>query len=397
MSGAAPGGLEGVLDGVRVVELAGVLAGPSAGQFLAELGADVAKVENARTGGDVTRRWRLPGEAAPDGRTAYFAAANWGKRSVGLDLSREAGRAALHALVRRADVVLTAYRPGAAAALGADVATLAALAPRAVVVALSGYGAGDPRAGYDAVVQAEAGWTGINGAAEGPPTKLPVALMDLQAAHQIKEAVLAGLLRRERTGRGAVVELSLLGAAVSGLANQATAWLQAGRVPRRMGSAHPQIAPYGAPLPTADGPVVLAVGTDRQFARLCGILGVELAADARFATNAARVEHREALHRALAAATRDRPREPLLDELDAAGVPAGAVRTVPEAFAHPEAARQSLRDGELAGVRQAAFAGERALLAPPRYAAHTRAVLAEAGVAEAELDHWEAAGGIVQA
>ncbi len=387
--------LSHLLTGVRVVELAGVLAGPTAGQFLAELGADVVKVEPP--GGDVTRRWRLPSEPeAPDAdRPAYFQAANWGKRSVALDLAHADGRDALHALVRTADVVLTAYRPGHDRRLGADADTLVALRPGLVVVRLSGYGPDDPRPGYDAVVQAESGWMAINGAADGPPTKMPVALMDLLAAHQIKEAVLAALLRRARTGEGAVLDVSLVGAAVGALANQGTAWLVAGEQPRRMGSAHPQIAPYGEPYATADGGVILAVGTDTQFAALADVLG--LAPDERFAMNPGRVRHRAALDAALRPAIAAWTRDALLAALGARGVPSGAVRSVDEALAHPEA--PVVRGTGVAGLRQVVFreadAPPAGLREPPTFAAHTREVLSE--VAPGETNRWIASGGAVEA
>ncbi len=384
----------GPLAGLRVIELAGVLAGPSAGQFFAELGADVVKVESPRTRGDATRRWTLPGETASDGRPAYFSAANWGKRAVALSLTQPDGRAALHRLAARADVVLTAYKPGDAERLGADAATLRALNPRLVVATLTGYGPDDPRAGYDAVIQAEAGFTLLNGEPDGPPTKMPVALMDVLAAHQLKEAVLLALLARERTGEGAEVAVSLLGAGVAALANQGTAWLQAGRVPERMGSAHPQIAPYGSQYPTADGAVVLAVGTDLQFAALADTLGLDLTADARFATNPARVEHRAALDALLAPAVAAWPTAALLARLDAAHVPAGAVRDLPAVFTHPEAAALALRAGSHAGLRQAAFAPPPAgLRPPPRYAEHTREVLREAAFSEAQVEALIASGG----
>ncbi|MEM6289368.1 MAG: CoA transferase, partial [Bacteroidota bacterium] len=365
--------MTGVLSGLRVVELAGVLAGPTAGQFLAELGADVVKVENTRTDGDVTRTWRLPTEPDTD-RPAYFCAANWGKQSVALDLTQTGGREALHRLAAHADVVLTAYKPGAAARLGADAETLLALSPHLVIVELSGYGPEVARAGYDAVVQAEAGFMHLNGAPDGPPTKLPVALMDLLAAHQIKQAVLAALLRRERTGAGAHVRLSLVDAARSALANQGTAWLVAGHDPARMGSAHPQIAPYGTLYPTRDGDVVLAVGTDRQFAALCEVLGV--VPEAAWATNPGRVRDRGRLDARLAEATATWDRDALLGALHARAVPAGAVRRVSDALAN--AGALVLRDGDLAGLRQAPFA-DAALRPPPPYAAHTEAVLRKAG------------------
>ncbi|MEM8559664.1 MAG: CaiB/BaiF CoA-transferase family protein, partial [Bacteroidota bacterium] len=267
-----------------VLELANVLAGPSVGQFFAELGATVWKVESPRTQGDVTRRWRLPTEPDTD-RPAYFTAVNWGKQSLALDLAHPDGRALLHQLAAQSDVVLTSFRPGTAARLGADAATLRALDARLVVASISGYGSDHLRAGYDAVVQAESGWMFMNGYPDGPPTKLPVALVDVLAAHQLKQAILVALLQRARTGEGAHVHVSLLDAAVSALVNQASNWLTAGHSPQRMGSAHPNIAPYGSLFRTADGhDLLLAVGTDRQFAHLCTVLGLDgLPDDPRFA------------------------------------------------------------------------------------------------------------------
>ncbi len=367
----------GPLDGLLVVELASVLAGPTVGMFFAEHGARVVKVEGPR--GDVTRRWHLATEDAHDDRPAYFCAVNWGKESVGLDLSTDGGRRLAHDLVARADLVVSSFRPGTAARLGVDAATLQRLNPRAVIVEVDGYGPGDPRAGYDAVIQAEAGFMFLNGPAQGSPTKMPVALVDLLAAHQLKEAALVALLARERTGRGAHVRVSLLGAAVASLANQASNWLTAGVAPQRMGSAHPNIAPYGRPYPTATGDLVVAVGTDRQFAALCDVLGVPaLADDPRFATNAARVRHREALDRALTDALATRDRDGLLEALAARGVPAGAVRDLPAVFAQPEAARLVVRDGEgHATVRTVATGETRPLSPPPGFAAHTRAILVD--------------------
>ncbi|MEM1057462.1 MAG: CoA transferase [Bacteroidota bacterium] len=377
------------LAGIRVLELAGVLAGPTAGQFLAELGATVVKVENARTHGDVTRTWRLPTEPETD-RPAYFCAANWGKRSVALDLSRDTGREALATLVDASDVVLTAYKPGDAARLGADAGTLRRSDARRVVVELSGYGPEVSRAGYDAVIQAEAGFTHLNGEPSGAPTKLPVALMDLLAAHQIKEAVLAALFRRERTGEGAHVHLSLMDAALAALANQGTAWLVAGHDPERMGSAHPQIAPYGTLYPTRTGSIVLAVGTDRQLAALCEVLDVT--PEAEWTTNPGRVRDRARLGARLAEATAPWDRDALLAELHARSIPVGAVRRVSEALA--DADHITLRAGDLAGLRQAPFA-KTDLLPPPRYAEHSVSVLREAGVPPGTLARWVREGGVV--
>ena len=363
-----------------VLELASVLAGPSVGQFFAELGATVLKVESPRTRGDVTRRWRLPTEPETD-RPAYFTAINWGKRSLALDLAHTEGRALLHRLVQQSDVVLTSFRPGADARLGADTPTLRALNPRAIVASISGYGPDNPRAGYDAVVQAESGWMFMNGAPDGPATKLPVALVDVLAAHQLKQAILVALLQRERTGEGTAVHVALLDAAVSALVNQASNWLNASHSPQRMGSAHPNIAPYGSLFRTADGrDLLLAVGTDRQFAHLCAVLGLDALPDApRFATNAARVRHRVALEAQLAPPILTHERDDLLADLHALHVPAGGVRSLPEVFAEPGPQAQVVRADGLAAVRQAAFRMEGAatkdLAPPPAYASDTASVL----------------------
>ena len=363
-----------------VLELASVLAGPSVGQFFAEGGATVLKLENPRTRGDVTRRWHLITEDPADDRPAYFASVNWGKQSVAVDLTAQAGREVLHALARKADVVVASYRPGQAEALGADAATLRTLSPHLIVAEITGYGPDDARPGYDAVIQAEAGFTFLNGEPDGPPVKLPVALMDVLAAHQLKEGILTALLQRERTGEGAHVTVSLLSAGVASLANQASNWLTAGVAPQRMGSAHPNIAPYGTLYPTANGDVVLAVGTDQQFAALCTVLDLNnLTHDPRFATNAARVRHRDALNAALAPALAARPRTELIDALAAKGVPAGAVRDVPAVFEQSEAERLILHKDGLGAVRTIAYrlnGGELSPLSPPpHYAADTRAVL----------------------
>lgn len=371
-----------MIESCTVLELASVLAGPSVGQFFAELGATVIKVENPRTQGDVTRRWTLPHETPPDDRSAYFCCCNYGKQSVALDLRTERGQDVLHTLVAKADIVIANYRPGQASTLGADADTLRNLNPALLYGHITGYGPDNPRPGYDAVIQAESGFMAMNGSADGPPTKMPVALMDMLAAHHLKEALLVGLLRRTQTGQGAYVPVSLMQAAVSGLANQATNYLNTGHVPQRMGSAHPNIAPYGTAYTTADTPVVLAVGTDRQFAALCEVLGYPaLAKEERFATNAARVQHRAALDEALRPRLAKQSADALLSALHQRGVPAGAVRALPDVFSDPHAAAMTLETDDAAhptGLRQVApdLAPESLpLQPPPRYASDTRSVL----------------------
>ena len=372
-----------MFDDLLVLELASVLAGPSVGQFFAELGATVIKVENPRTDGDVTRQWAAPGEeSGEDDRSAYFCCCNHGKQSIALNLSTEQGQSILHDLARDADLVLASYRPGTAEALGADYETLSALNPDLIYGHVTGYGPERTRAGYDAIIQAESGFMHMNGSPDGPPTKLPVALMDVLTAHQLKEGLLVALLQRERGGDGAYVPVSLIQSAVSGLANQATNWLEAGHSPKRMGSAHPNIAPYGTPYDTADGPpIVLAVGTDAQFEALCDVLDrPNLPSADKFATNERRVEHRDALHRILEALIQQFEHDALLEALHERGVPAGTVHDIPTVFDQPKAQEMTLTaDDGTSGLRQTAFPhpndSAASLAPPPHYAEHTTAIL----------------------
>ncbi|MBC7448930.1 MAG: CoA transferase [Hymenobacteraceae bacterium] len=356
---------EAPLASLRVLELASVLAGPQVGQFLAELGAHVLKIEHPGTGGDVTRSWKTPTEDPAATISAYFAAANWGKQTRLLDLTTPTGRATLQELARETDIIIASYKPGDAEKLGADYATLRASNPGLIYAHLTGYGPTSDRAGYDAVLQAETGFMHLNAVISadgtvGEAQKMPVALIDLLAAHQLKEGILTALYRRARTGQGALVEVSLAQSAVASLANQATSWLVAGANPQPLGSEHPSIVPYGTVLTAADGTrLVLAVGSDRQFQQLGAALGQpELADDARFQTNPLRVRHRAELNALLRKYVGRTTGAALLAELHRRHVPAGAVRDVAEALATPEAAPLLLRDpetGRTGGVRTAVF------------------------------------------
>jgi crotonobetainyl-CoA:carnitine CoA-transferase CaiB-like acyl-CoA transferase len=324
--------------GLRVLELASVLAGPQVGQFFAELGADVLKIEPPA--GDVTRTWRVPGDNPDSTVSAYFAASNWGKQSRTLDLTQAADQATLQGLSAESDVVLTSYKPGDAPKLGVAYATLAAANPRLIYAQLTGYGSTSSRVGYDAVLQAETGFMHLNAASpEDPPQKMPVALIDLLAAHQLKEGILTALYQRERTGVGALIEVSLLDSALASLANQGATWLATGYDPVPLGSGHPGIVPYGTVYRAADGQrLVLAVGTDAQFGQLCAVLQrPRWAQEPRFATNLARVRHRAALEELLRDRIAELSGEGLLHELARLGVPAGAVRSVGEALSHVSA------------------------------------------------------------
>lgn len=348
-------------SGLRVLELASVLAGPQVGQFFAELGAEVLKIESPA--GDVTRTWKTTAETQTAGAasvSAYFCASNWGKKSLVLDLTTAPGRSELHRLAATADIVLSSYKPGDAEKLHADYATLAAENPRLLYGHLTGYGPENARAGYDAVLQAEAGFMYLNAAGPGqPPQKMPVAMVDLLAAHQLKEGLLTALFQRERTGRGALVQVSLLDSALASLANQAATYLVTGRDPQPLGSGHPSIVPYGTVYRAANGrQLVLAVGSDGQFRHLCAALGQsDWATDTRFQTNTARVAHRVELEVLLAAQIAAVNGDELLAELERRAVPAGAVRSVGEALAQASAQTMLLPAAGIvpAGLRTVAF------------------------------------------
>jgi crotonobetainyl-CoA:carnitine CoA-transferase CaiB-like acyl-CoA transferase len=355
---------------LRILELASVLAGPQVGQFFAELGADVLKIESPA--GDVTRTWKTSAETEATAETsaaqvpavasvsAYFAASNWGKKSLVLDLTTPAGQTRLHQLAAKADIVLASYKPGDAEKLRADYATLAAANPRLIYGHLTGYGPENARAGYDAVLQAEAGFMHLNAAGPGqPPQKMPVALIDLLAAHQLKEGLLTALYQREKTGRGTLVQVSLLDSALASLANQGATYLETGHDPQPLGSGHPSIVPYGTVYHAADGQrLVLAVGSDGQFRELCQALDRPAwALDDRFRTNRARVAHRAGLEEMLTQRIAEVSGAELLAELERRAVPAGAVRSVGEALAHPSAAAMLLpaTGPGPAGLRTVAF------------------------------------------
>jgi crotonobetainyl-CoA:carnitine CoA-transferase CaiB-like acyl-CoA transferase len=367
------------LAGLTVLEFANVLAGPLVGQFCAELGARVIKVEPPGVG-DPTRGWYLADESRDSDVNAYFSSANWGKWSVALDLEAATDRQLAQRLARHADVVLVGYKPGVEAKLGVDYESLKVGNPGLIYLQISAYGSEDPRPGFDAIVQAEAGFTYLNGEPDGPPVKMPVALMDLLAAHQLKEGLLLALLARERTGEGAYLAVSLLRSAVASLANQASNYLYAGVVPGRMGSEHPNIVPYGNVFLTRDGrEFVVAVGTERQFKAFVEVLGLaELATDARFASNAERVRNRQALNRLLTERIGSLPAATIEAGLIAAGVPFGFVNDMAQVFEQMGARAQCFADGR--GVRTVALEGDLQgipdLTAPPRRDADRAAVLA---------------------
>jgi crotonobetainyl-CoA:carnitine CoA-transferase CaiB-like acyl-CoA transferase len=290
-----------------VVELASVLAGPTVGMFFAELGARVIKVENKNTGGDVTRSWKLPKEDANDEFSAYYHSINWGKEKWMLDLSASKDRAKVVSLIKKADIVISNFKTDSAVKLEMDYESLKAHHPKLIYGAITAYGDDDPTPGFDVMIQAETGWIFMNGEKDGLPVKIPVALIDLLAAHQLKQGLLVALLKRQMNGEGSFVSVSLFDASVAALANQASNWLNVNFLPQRMGSQHPNIAPYGDIFQTKDSlDVILGTGTQKQFEGLCEILELPfLKTDERFATNALRLVHRTALNEYLAKAFRE--------------------------------------------------------------------------------------------
>ncbi|MDN0201144.1 CoA transferase [Streptomyces sp. S.PNR 29] len=331
-AGVLHGAERGALDGLRIADFSRVLAGPYATMLLADLGADVVKIERPGTGDD-TRAWHPP--ADHNGTSTYFLGVNRNKRSVVLDLTTDAGVEQARALVAESDVLVENFRPGTMERLGLGPGELRARHPGLIYCSISGFGSGAGAAipGYDLLVQAVGGLMSVTGDAAGEPMKAGVALVDVITGLHAALGVLAALRHRDATGEGQRVEVNLLGSLLSAMVNQASAFAVAGVVPGRLGNAHPSIAPYET-FPAADRPIAIAVGNDRQFAALAEVVGDPgLALDDRFRTNADRVAHRtelrDILTERLGAADADHWSAALL----AAGVPAGAVNTLDEAFA----------------------------------------------------------------
>lgn len=328
-----------IFKDLKVIELASVLAGPAVGMFFAELGANVIKIENKLNGGDVTRHWKLPEEPTDHPASAYFYAVNWHKQHYFMDLTQPEDHQQLLDLVKEADILIANFKAGAARKLGLDSRLLRELNPRLIYASISAYGEDNPRPGFDVAIQAETGWIHMNGEPDRPPVKLPVALMDLLAAHQLKSGILAALYNREKSGEGAEVTVSLFDTGVASLANQAANWLNRGHLPGRMGSLHPNIAPYGEIFETLDGKLlILATGTARHFESLCQLLEMpEIAKDARFSSNQQRLLHRPALAEMLGAAFKRFTAADLLQKCLEREVPVAPVRNLQEVFELPEA------------------------------------------------------------
>ena len=346
-----------MFNDLLVIETAGVLAGPSVGMFFAELGAEVIKLENARAGGDVTRKWKLPEEDPASPVSAYFSSVNYGKQHRLVDLTDADQRIAFDELIRSADVLITNHLAADAEKLGLQRERIARLNPRIVHGHIKGFADDDARTAYDVVLQAETGFISMTGS-EGHAAKLPVAIVDVLAAHQLKEGIVLALYKRTATGRGAYVEVALDEAALTGLVNQASNHLMTGHLPKPLGTLHPNIAPYGELFTCSDGgSIVLAVGSDAQFQALCTVLGLPaMSSEPQFRSNRERVKNRGSLAEALSTAFRSRERGALLAALISAGVPAGVVRTMDEVL-QSAAAQRMLREEIIDGVRTLRLSG----------------------------------------
>ncbi len=343
----------GALAGVRVLDLSRVLAGPWAGQLLADLGADVVKVERPDAGDD-TRAWGPPWLNDPEGNStgesAYYLSANRNKRSVTIDIASAQGQSLVRRLAAKADVVLENFKVGGLAQYGLDYARLKAINPRLVYCSITGFGQTGPyasRAGYDFLIQGMGGLMSLTGRPDGTegagPMKVGVALTDIMTGLYATVAVLAALKRREASGEGQHIDLALLDVQIACLANQAANYLTGGIVPRRMGNAHPNIVPYQE-FPTADGYMIVAVGNDTQFANLCKTLGQpEWASDERFVTNPQRVKHRAELIALIHGMTVRRTTDEWVAAMEAAGVPCGPINTLDRVFADPQVQARGTR------------------------------------------------------
>lgn len=324
---------------LKVIELAGVLAGPSTGVFFSELGAKVIKIENPRTGGDATRSWKLPVESSDNEPGAYYWSINTGKEILFLDISSAEGLKKVHELISTADIVITNYKKGDDVKLKVDYPTLTKLNPKVIYGSINGFGSESSRTAYDLILQAESGFMYMNRTKDSPPLKMPVALIDVLAGHQLKEAILIALLKRERTGKGSHISVSLFDSAIAALVNQATNWLVAKYIPQALGSLHPNIAPYGELYETKDKHLItFAIGTDKQFKKLCTLLHQPLAAeDLKFSTNQSRVKNRDELYKILQTEILKLNFEELYSSCIDLKLPMGKIRNMEEVFQLPEA------------------------------------------------------------
>jgi len=388
--------MPGPLHGLRVLELARILAGPWAGQILADLGADVIKVER-KGAGDDTRAWGPPFVAAADGGhlgAAYFHSTNRGKRSIELDFEGEYGRRIVKKLAARSDVLIENFKVGGLAKFGLDYASLAPDNPRLIYCSVTGFGQDGPyasRPGYDLMAQGMGGYMDLTGSPDGEPMRIGVPASDLFTGVYSAVGILAALARREKTGRGGFVDTALVDSTVGTLANQALNYLVSGTVPHRIGNTHPNIVPYQV-FPVADGEIIIASANDSQFVKVCGVLGApELADEPAYRDNKGRLSRRAEIVGRISALTKKFRRADLLQKLEAVGVPAGPINDLEQVFSDPQVIHRHMRisppsaaakGGTIPGVRTPIMLDGVPMAAEhpsPRLGEHTDEILREIG------------------
>jgi len=387
--------MPGPLAGVRVLELARILAGPWAGQVLADLGADVIKVERSKTGDD-TRAWGPPFIEGKDGNlgAAYFHSTNRGKRSIECDFESEDGKRIVRKLAAKSDILIENFKVGGLKKFGLDYASLAPSCPRLIYCSVTGFGQTGPhaaRAGYDLMAQGIGGFMALTGTADGEPTRAGVPVSDIFTGVYSVIGILAALQRRERTGKGGYVDTALVDSTVGVLANQAMNYLASGVAPKRIGNAHPNIVPYQV-FPVADGHIIIATGNDSQYGKLCAVLGEpELSKQADYLVNKDRLNNRKQLIDHLSGLTKKFKRDDLLEKLEAVGVPAGPINTLEQVFNNPQVKHRGMKldlpskaakDGTIPGVRTPIVIDKWRAASEqpsPRLGQHTAEILREIG------------------
>ena len=404
----------GPLSHLRVLDLSRILAAPWAGQLFADLGAEVIKVERPGNGDD-TRSWGPPfladAQGRPTAEAAYYLAVNRGKRSITVSIDTPEGQQVVRDLAARSDVVLENYKVGTLARFGLDAASLRKINPRLIYCSVTGFGQTGPRRdapAYDFLIQAMGGLMSVTGERDGRPgagpQKVGVPIVDLMTGMYAAVAVLAAVARRAETGEGETIDIAMLDVQVAALANQAMNYLLSGRAPQRQGNAHPNIQPQDV-YACADGDLILVVGNDRQFERLCAVLGQpQWAADERFATNAQRVRNSAELAGLLRAAIAQRPRAALVQALEQAGVPAGAINTIAEVFDDPQVRHRGMvaqvphpsgvTVPQLASPMRFEQAPVAAVDAPPLIGQHTQDILRELGYDAARIAELQVRGAV---
>lgn len=344
--------MNSAFQNLKVIEISSVLAGPSVGMFFAELNAEVIKIENKKTGGDVTRSWKLPDEDQSSPISAYYAAVNWNKRSIFLDFTVDKDLKQLQELIQTADVLIVNFKAGDAAKFNLRYTDLCTSNPKLIYGEINGFGADNDRVAYDLVLQAETGYMSMNGTDNSGPVKMPVALIDLLAGQQLRSGILTALYERDVLQKGGCkVTVSLYDAAVAALANQATNWLMANHIPERIGSTHPNIAPYGELFTTQDKvTVTFAIGSNKQFKNLCEILGLkELSIHPNFETNQNRVKNRLSLSSYLQEGVGKFKAEELIAKLISKKVPVARIKNLKEVF-ETEAAQALILEEKIGDI-----------------------------------------------